>query len=76
MIKSATQQRMEAEVKASIDLQVSHGLQEALDLMRRAHRYVSVHPTIGGQRLGEEMAAWIHRNDPDALTANTEPTVH
>ena len=34
-------------------------LAQALDLLKRANRYVGVHPSIGGQRLGEEIAEFI-----------------
>lgn len=30
-------------------------LRDAADLLKRANRYVSVHPSIGGQQLGEQI---------------------
>lgn len=30
-------------------------LRDAADLLKRANRYVSVHPSIGGQQLGEKI---------------------
>lgn len=34
-------------------------LAEAIDLLKRANRYVGVHPSIGGQKLGTEITEFI-----------------
>jgi hypothetical protein len=34
-------------------------LAAALDLLKRANRYVGVHPSIGGQKLGTEITEFI-----------------
>lgn len=42
-------------------------LAQAIELLKRANRYVGVHPSIGGQKLGEEITEFI------AATQRKEP---
>lgn len=39
--------------------QITQPLERALALLRRANRYVGVHPSIGGQKLGTEITEFI-----------------
>ncbi|WP_439861601.1 hypothetical protein [Pseudomonas sp. MBLB4136] len=62
--------------KSACQLRVERQLAESIELLRRAHRYVSVHPTIGGQKLGDEMHAFIVRPRPELAAEEDKPTLH
>lgn len=62
--------------KSARQLRIERQLEESIELLRRAHRYVSVHPTIGGQKLGEEMHAFIVRPRPEIEAEEAPPTLH
>lgn len=51
----------EFEVVEWIDLDPPDPLPAALALLKRANRYVSVHASIGGQKLGAEITEFIAR---------------
>ena len=34
-------------------------MHQAIDLLKRANRYVGVHPSIGGQKLGTEITEFV-----------------
>jgi hypothetical protein len=41
--------------KSPQQLAIEQLLRKSADLLKRANRYVSVHPSIGGQQLGEQI---------------------
>lgn len=41
--------------KSPQQLGIEQLLRKSADLLKRANRYVSVHPSIGGQQLGEQI---------------------
>ncbi|MOA46009.1 hypothetical protein D3C78_1684690 [compost metagenome] len=52
MQPSAFQQKTEA-------LLTDHPLAQAIALLKRANRYVGIHPSIGGQQLGTTITEFI-----------------
>lgn len=55
MTESATARRISEQCAGAVDTT----LPAAIALLKRANRYVGVHPTIGGQKLGEEITEFI-----------------
>lgn len=63
--------------KSPKQLGIEQLLRDAAELLKRANRYVSVHPSIGGQKLGEEITtfrAQLLNNPP--VDFNLEEEAH
>lgn len=55
MTESATVRRINEQCAGACQT----ALPEAIALLKRANRYVGVHPSIGGQKLGAEITEFI-----------------